>query len=86
MGWGCWAPVWRGVNGGADDEAEDGFRLILARLEELRTEENVGANGEVKAVLSEGLFDEPGRRVEDSKAVAPTLVVRGVRPRCVPVV
>jgi hypothetical protein len=80
--WSCWDPVWRGVYGEADEEAEEeALRLGFRRFAELRTEENVEPKGEAVVGLSAELFEEPGLRTEGSSEEGGTLVVNGVRPR-----
>ena len=74
------------MNGGVDEEAEEVLRLGFTRLEELRTDEKVGANGEAETVLMEGLLDAPCLRAEDSADELPRLVAKGVKPRRAPAV
>lgn len=67
------------MNGDADDELAELFRLIPSRFDEVRTEEKVEANGEaVVDVLSEvlGLRED-----EASDGGGATFVDSGVRPR-----
>ena len=82
----CCDPVWSGVKGEVEDEAEDVVRLLVSRLVEFSTEEKVEAKGDADVVvLMEGLLDEPGRRANGSMAEDETFVDSGVRPRREPV-
>lgn len=74
------------MKGGVDEEADEVFRLGFARLDELRTDEKLGANGEAETVLMEGLLDAPCLRADDSPDEAPRLVAKGVKPRRAPAV
>ncbi len=54
------------------------FRLLASRLDEVRTDEKVDANGEVAEVLSEGLSLREAEAIDGGCA---TFVDSGARPR-----
>jgi hypothetical protein len=67
-------------------DAEDGdevFRLPTSLVDDVSTEENVEACGEVAGGFCAGLLDEGGRREWDEIEVR-LFVERGVRPRRAP--
>ena len=74
------------MKGGVDEEAEEVLRLGFTRLDELRTDEKLGANGEAETALMDGLLDAPCLRADDSTDGPPRLVANGVKPRRAPAV
>lgn len=78
LGGSCCDPGWRVVKAEAEEEFEELFRLLTSRLEEVRTEEKVEANGDVAEVLSEVLSLREGEAIDKGCA---TFVDSGARPR-----
>ena len=66
------------MKGDAEEDVDDGLRLVLSRADELRTDEKEEAKGELEVF---GLVEVPGLRWLVSSADELTLVDNGVRPR-----
>ena len=73
-----WDPDCNGVKGDAEEDVEEGLRLVLSRADELRTDEKEEVKGELEVF---GLVDVPGLRWLVSSAGELTLVESGVSPR-----
>lgn len=78
----CWEPACKRLQGEVVEEPEDGLRLPLSRLEEVKTEENVVPSGEAGWFCGPGLLDAVARRNDGPSAeLEVRLVDRGARPR-----